>query len=51
MRVDRAREAGADALAACRRNGAWIDGALKQVLKRTGFPAATQPLPAASPTA
>ena len=23
-----------DALAACRRNGAWIDGALKQVLKR-----------------
>ncbi len=29
MRVDRAREAALDALAACRRNGAWIDGALK----------------------
>ena len=26
-----------DALAACRRNGAWIDGALKQVLKRDGL--------------
>ena len=37
MRVDRAREAALDALAACRRNGAWIDGALKQVLKRDGL--------------
>ena len=37
MRVDRAREAVLDALAACRRNGAWIDGALKQVLKRDGL--------------
>ena len=27
-------ETALDALAACRRNGAWIDGALKQVLKR-----------------
>ena len=26
-----------DALTACRRNGAWIDGALKQVLKRDGL--------------
>ena len=34
MRVDRAREAALNVLAACRRNGAWIDGALKQVLKR-----------------
>ena len=37
MRVDRAREAALDVLAACRRNGAWIDGALKQVLKRDGL--------------
>ena len=37
MRVDRAREAALDALTACRRNGAWIDGALKQVLKRDGL--------------
>jgi len=37
MRVDRAREAALDALATCRRNGAWIDGALKQVLKRDGL--------------
>lgn len=37
MRADRAREAALDALAACRRNGAWIDGALKQVLKRDGL--------------
>ena len=33
MRVDRAREAALNVLAACRRNGAWIDGALKQVLR------------------
>ena len=37
MRVDRAREAALNVLAACRRNGAWIDGALKQVLKRDGL--------------
>ena len=35
MRVDHAREAALETLAACRRNGAWVDGALKQTLKRS----------------
>ena len=34
MRTDRAREAALDVLAACRRNGAWVDGALKHTLRR-----------------
>ena len=37
MRVDRAREAALEALAACRRNGAWVDGALKQVLRQSAL--------------
>ena len=37
MRVDRAREAALDALCACRRNGAWIDGAIKHTLRRDGL--------------
>ena len=37
MRVDHAREAALETLAACRRNGAWVDGALKQALKRSGL--------------
>lgn len=51
MRVDRAREAALDALAACRRNGAWIDGALKQVLKRDGLSGRDAAFAAALPTA
>lgn len=40
MRVDRAREAALNVLAACRRNGAWIDGALKPGAQAgSGFPA------------
>ncbi len=37
MRGDRAREAALETLAACRRNGAWVDGALKQSLKRSAL--------------
>jgi len=37
MRTDRAREAALEVLTACRRNGAWVDGALKHTLKRNAL--------------
>ena len=37
MRTDRAREAALEVLTACRRNGAWVDGALKHTLRRNAL--------------
>ena len=37
MRTDRAREAALEVLTVCRRNGAWVDGALKHTLKRNAL--------------
>lgn len=37
MSADRAREAALEVLTACRRNGAWVDGALKQSLRKNAL--------------
>ena len=37
MKPDRAREAALEVLIACRRNGAWVDGALKHTLKKAAL--------------
>ncbi len=37
MKTDRARETALEVLSACRRNGAWVDGALKQCLKKNAL--------------
>ena len=37
MRTDHARETALEVLSACRRNGAWVDGALKQCLKKNAL--------------
>lgn len=37
MRTDRARESALEVLSACRRDGAWVDGALKRVLKKNAL--------------